>query len=81
MFREALEDIARYNYDHLNNEEEIIILRNNKFIKSKNKTLRHGEIIIIYENQNIPIDIILIDNSFSEGICYVELLHWKVKRI
>ena len=72
MIREALEDISRYNYDHLNNEEEIIVLRNNKFIKSKSKTLRHGEIIIIYENQNIPTDMILIDTAFSEGICYVE---------
>ena len=72
MIREALEDIYRYNYDHLNNEEEIIVLRNNKFIKSKSKTLRHGEIIIIYENQNIPTDMILIDTAFSEGICYVE---------
>ena len=72
MIREALEDIARYNYDHLNNEEEITVLRNNKFIKSKSKTLRHGEIIIIYENQNIPTDMILIDTAFSEGICYVE---------
>ena len=72
MIREAFEDIARYKYDHLNNEEEIIVLRNNKFIKSKSKTLRHGEIILIYENQNIPTDMILIDTSFSEGICYVE---------
>ena len=72
LIREAFEDIARYNYDHLNNEEEIMVLRNNKFIKSKSKTLRHGEIILIYENQNIPSDIILIDTSFPEGICYVE---------
>ena len=72
MIRELIEDLVRNNYDNLNNEEEVIVLRNNKFIKSLSKTLRHGEIILVYENCNIPADIILIDTGFGEGTCYVE---------
>ena len=72
MIREAIEDLARNNYDNLNNEEEIIVYRNNKFIKSISKTLRVGEIILVYENHSIPADMILIDTGFGEGTCYVE---------
>ena len=72
MIREAIEDLVRNNYDNLNNEEEVIVFRNNRFIKSTSKTLRHGEIILVYENHNIPADMILIDTGFGEGTCYVE---------
>ena len=72
MLREVIEDLSRHNYDNLNNEEEVIVLRENKFVKAMSKSLRHGEIIILYENKNIPADMILIDSCFSEGTCYVE---------
>ena len=72
LIREAIEDLVRHNYDNLNNNEEVIVFRKNKFIKSESKTLRHGEIILIYENKSIPADMILIDSGFIEGTCYVE---------
>ena len=72
LIREAIEDFARNNFDYLNNEEEVIVYRNNKFVKSNSKTLRLGEIILVYENQNIPTDMILIDTGYQDGICYVE---------
>ena len=72
LIREGIEDLSRHNYDNLNNQEEVIVLRDNKFIKSESKTLKNGEIILVYENKSIPTDMILIDSGFSEGICYVE---------
>ena len=72
MIRELIEDLARRKYDNINNEEEVIVLRNNEFVKSVNKTLRHGEIVLVYENQGIPADMLLVDTTFKEGICYVE---------
>jgi phospholipid-translocating ATPase len=72
LIREALEDLVRHNYDNLNNLEEVIVLRKNKFVKSTSQTLKHGEIILVYENKSIPADMIVIDSGFSEGICYVE---------
>ena len=58
MIRETFEDLLRGKYDKLNNKEEVIVFRNNKFIKSTIKTLRHGEIVLVYENHNIPADMI-----------------------
>ena len=72
MIREAIEDLVRNNYDNLNNEEEVIVFRNRRFVKAMSETLQHGEIILLYENKNIPADMILIDTGFGEGICYVE---------
>ena len=50
----------------------MIVFRNNKFIKSTIKTLRHGEIVLVYENYNIPADMMLIDSGYGEGTCYIE---------
>ena len=72
LIREAIEDLVRNSYDKVNNQEEIIVLRKNKFVKSTSQTLRLGEIILIYENKIIPADMILIDSGFGEGTCYVE---------
>ena len=72
MIREAIEDLSRKNYDNLNNKEEVIVLRDNKFVRAKSKTLKYGEIILVYGNKNIPADMILIDSGFEEGTCYVE---------
>ena len=72
MIRELIEDLVRNNFDNLNNEEEVIVLRNNRFIRAMSKTLRYGEVILVYENKNIPADMILIDSGLGEGICYVE---------
>ena len=72
MIREAIEDLVRNNYDNINNEEEVIVFRNKRFVRAMSESLKHGEIILLYENKNIPADMILIDTGFGEGICYVE---------
>ena len=72
MIRELVEDLGRNKYDTLNNDEEVIVLRNNKFIKSKSKTLKSGEIVLIYENSPIPADLVIIDSGMREGECYIE---------
>ena len=72
MIRELVEDLGRNKYDKLSNDEEVIVLRNDKFIKSKSKTLKSGEIVLIYENKSIPSDLLLIDSGMREGECYIE---------
>ena len=72
MIREAIEDLVRNTYDNLNNKEEVIVFRDKKFVRAMSETLKHGEIILLYENKSIPADMILIDTGFGEGICYVE---------
>ena len=72
MIRELIEDIQRYKYDKINNEEEVIVYRENNFIKNKSETLEVGEIILIKNNAQIPCDCIFLFSSFEEGICYLE---------
>ena len=72
MIREGIEDLSRYKYDTLSNDEEVVVLREGKFVKSQSKTLKHGEIVLIYENKPIPADIVLLDSGMGDGQCYVE---------
>jgi len=72
MIRELIEDLRRKNFDNINNQEEVIVLRNNRFVRAMSKSLKYGEIILVYENRSIPADMILIDSGFEEGTCYVE---------
>ena len=72
LIRELVEDVVRNNYDSINNSEEVIVFRKNGFVSSASETLRSGEIIIIYENRNIPADMIVLDSGFRNGTCYVE---------
>ena len=72
MIRELIEDLQRFKYDKMNNEENIIVYRNNKFINEKSENLQIGEIILIKENNPIPCDLILLDTSLNDGICYLE---------
>ena len=72
MIRELIEDLQRQNYDKLNNDEDVIVYRDGKFSHSKSRTLRSGEIILVYENKPIPTDMVLIDSGMKEGVCYLE---------
>ena len=72
MIRELLEDIQRYKYDKINNEEKVIVYRNNILEIVKSESLEVGEIILIKNNNQIPCDCLILYSSFEEGICYLE---------
>ena len=72
LIRELIEDFSRRNYDYLSNNEEVIVFRDNQFVRSQSKTLRTGELVIVYEDRIIPADMLLIDSGISEGKCYIE---------
>ena len=72
MIRDLIEDLARLAYDRLNNNEEVTVFRDGKFIKSISSSLNVGEIILIYENKQIPCDMIIIDSNLNDGMSYVE---------
>ena len=72
MIRELIEDLARHKYDKLSNDEEVLVLQEGKFVKSQSKHLKNGEMILIYENEPIPADLVLLDSGMDNGQCYVE---------
>ena len=72
MIRDLIEDLSRLTYDRLNNNEEVIVFRDGRFIKNTSSSLNVGELILVLENQQIPSDMIIIDSSLNEGMSYVE---------
>ena len=72
IIRELFEDLTRHKYDNINNQEEVIVYREGKFIRERSEHLHIGEIILVYDNMSIPCDMVLMDSSLNEGVCYVE---------
>ena len=72
MIRDLIEDLSRLTYDRLNNNEEVIVFRDGRFIKNTSSSLNVGELILVLENQQIPADMFIVDSSLNEGMSYVE---------
>ena len=72
MIRELIEDLSRHKYDKMNNNEEVMVLREGKFETTQSKLLKNGEIVLIYENESIPADMVILDSGIGDGKCYVE---------
>ena len=72
MIRELIEDLSRHKYDKISNNEEVVVLRDRQFVITQSKNLKSGEIILIYENEHIPADLVLLDSGIGDGKCYVE---------
>ena len=72
VIREGIEDYARYTYNKLSNNEVVRVHRNGEWIESVSETLQVGEVIAVTDEESFPADIILLDSSLAEGICYIE---------
>ena len=72
MIRDLIEDLTRLTYDRLNNNEEVIVFRDGRFINTISSSLNVGEIILVFENNQIPCDMIIIDSNLNDGMSYVE---------
>ena len=72
MIRDLIEDLSRLTYDRLNNNEEVIVFRDGKFINTISSSLNVGELILVFENKQIPSDMIIIDSCLNDGMSYVE---------
>ena len=44
MIRELIEDLQRYKYDKMNNEENIIVYRDNKFTNQAQKDIHESDV-------------------------------------
>jgi phospholipid-transporting ATPase len=72
LIREAIEDIARYKYDKLQNNQEVTVYRNNEWIQEKSGNLNIGEFVLVKQNNVFPADLILVDSNLKEGLAYIE---------
>lgn len=72
IIREGIEDYGRFNYDKLSNKGKVRVHRDGKWIQADSESLRVGEVIAVTDEESFPADIILLDSSLAEGICYIE---------
>ena len=72
MLRELIEDISRYKFDKINNNRKVIVLKEGEFIEDISENIQVGDIILVNENTEFPCDLILLDSTNVDGICYIE---------
>ena len=72
--KDIYEDWKRKKMDDLDNNRLCLVYNNtkNKFINKKWEDIKLGDILKIHKNEIIPCDMILLDSSELNGVCYVE---------
>ena len=72
LIREAVEDCSRSRLDNKQNSEPTMVYRNKKWEETVSGDLLIGELVLVTQEQTFPADLILIDSSLNEGICFIE---------
>ena len=74
LVRELLEDIYRYKMDRAQNKEPTLVYKNKykNFVQIESGELEIGEIVMVNQDEIFPSDMILINSSLNEGLCYIE---------
>lgn len=80
MLKDAFEDIKRHISDRTENMKKVMAgvrkvkkgIVEQAFKLVRWKQLRVGQIVKVYENEYFPCDLVLINSSAPNGICYVE---------
>ena len=72
--KEIYEDCKRKKMNDIDNNRLCLVydINENKFINKKWEEIKLGDIIKINKNEIIPCDMILLESSESNGICFVE---------
>ena len=72
LVREGYEDYQRTKFDKSQNKILVNVYRNNTWTEIPSCELEMGEIIYMKQNELFPADLVLINSSLPEGICFVE---------
>ena len=72
LFREGYEDYQRTKFDKSQNSILVTVYRDKVWKEVPSRTLEMGELVYVKQNELFPADLVLIDSSLPEGICYVD---------
>ena len=75
MMREGVEDYARHKSDaRINAEQTTRLVIQDSLIEEKTtwRDVEVGDILKIYNNEPFPADLIALDSSYPNGVCYIE---------
>ena len=72
LIREGYEDYQRSKFDKSQNNILVIVYRDKIWKEVPSSSLEIGELVFVKQNELFPADLVIIDSSLPEGICYVE---------
>ncbi|KAH8418900.1 hypothetical protein KR222_003799, partial [Zaprionus bogoriensis] len=69
--KEGLEDFARSKSDKIVNTAKVIVIRNGKEQHINSEYIVPGDLVIVTSANDVPCDLVLLDSSKAETMCYV----------
>lgn len=75
MLREGFEDVERHRSDEKTNAETTTkLVLHDRFIEQQITwaDVEVGDLLKIYRDEPFPADLIVVDTSFENGVCYIE---------
>ena len=73
MIKDIFEDYKRHKSDNVENRRMVMIQTADGQVRgSEWSALRVGQIVKVMEGEYFPADLILLETSESQGVCYVE---------
>lgn len=74
MLKDLYEDRKRHHFDNEENNRttEVYNLQQQKFISTRWRDLKVGDVIKIKDGENVPVDMILVKSSDKQRVCYIE---------
>eukprot|EP00897_Mesotaenium_endlicherianum_P004761 jgi/Mesen1/4312/ME000022S03601 len=70
--KEAWDDYHRHKQDKVANEKIVWVVKNGSLTRDQAQNIRVGDLVWLYENDEVPCDLVILGASESQGCCYVE---------
>ncbi|CAG9461573.1 unnamed protein product [Pedinophyceae sp. YPF-701] len=75
MVKEAYEDFKRHRADREENNRESLVWDGTKWEPKRWHEIEMGDLVKVQRDEAFPADLVLLDSSIDEGVCYIETVN------
>ncbi|KAF7825407.1 phospholipid-transporting ATPase 1-like [Senna tora] len=73
--KDGYEDWRRHRSDRNENNRESLVLQSGDFLPKKWKNIEVGEVVKIFADETIPVDMVLLGTSDQSGLAYIQTMN------
>lgn len=72
MFKDLIEDVIKFYVDTETNRRTVLVARESGWVRVMWKNIKTGDIVKVYNKDNFPADLLMIDSSDVTGGAFIE---------